>query len=113
MADNKLQAERNAEIYSKRCEGMTLRAIAELYGITTERVRQICSKERFAAISREWGHGLSREELKNALIELSKRTDIDEEKIHVLADGILCDALSNLGYYEAIEVYEQLPKWYS
>lgn len=49
--------ERNAEIVKRRNEGMTLRAIAKMYGVTAETVRQIIVREdrrkRYAQRMRE------------------------------------------------------------
>lgn len=31
---------------------------------------------------------------------------------HVAADGILCDILSQLGFYKTVEKFNDLEKWY-
>lgn len=32
---------------------------------------------------------------------------------HITADDLLCETLRLLGYGELVDVYEQIPKWYS
>jgi hypothetical protein len=51
------------------------------------------------------------EEYKQKLEAL--QDDPDTEKVHAVADGILCELLRNLGYGEVVDVYEQLDMWYA
>lgn len=37
----------------------------------------------------------------------------DIEAVHIEADEILCEFLSELGYMEIVEAYEELYKWYA
>lgn len=39
--------------------------------------------------------------------------DPDTEKVHAVADGILCELLRDLGYGEVVDAYEQLDMWYA
>jgi hypothetical protein len=41
------------------------------------------------------------------------QNDPDTEKVHAVADGILCELLRNLGYGEVVDAYEQLDMWYA
>lgn len=36
-----------------------------------------------------------------------------EYETHKLADEILCELLTELGYGEWVKLWEQVPKWYS
>ena len=38
---------------------------------------------------------------------------LKDESDHYEADLLLCDLLEKLGYAEVVEVYKELPKWYS
>ena len=37
----------------------------------------------------------------------------DEEAVHDVMDGIMCDLLRQLGYGEGIDIFENTPKWYA
>jgi hypothetical protein len=37
----------------------------------------------------------------------------DREAAHILADGLLCQLLTHLGYTEVVEAYEKIDKWYA
>ena len=37
----------------------------------------------------------------------------DEENWHVIADGLLCDALEELGFSETVKAFDDIPKWYA
>lgn len=39
--------------------------------------------------------------------------EIGEEMIHVKADELMCAVLRDLGYVKGVEIFEQMPKWYS
>ena len=41
------QADRNMEIYRKRLDGATFQAIGEEYGLSKDRIREICKREEF------------------------------------------------------------------
>jgi hypothetical protein len=41
------------------------------------------------------------------------QNESDTEKVHAVADGILCELLRNLGYGEVVDAYEQLDMWYA
>ena len=41
------------------------------------------------------------------------QNDSDTEKVHAVADGILCELLRDLGYGEVVDAYEQLDMWYA
>lgn len=43
----------------------------------------------------------------------SLQNDSDTEKVHAVADGILCELLRDLGYGEVVDAYEQLDMWYA
>jgi len=38
---------------------------------------------------------------------------MSEEPAHIAADELLCSTLRRLGYGEAVDVFEQMPKWYA
>ena len=37
----------------------------------------------------------------------------NEEILHSAADDELCDLLRELGYEEAVDIFDEMPKWYS
>ncbi len=37
----------------------------------------------------------------------------DEEKCHIEMDRLMCDYLRMLGYGEGIDIFENVPKWYT
>ena len=37
----------------------------------------------------------------------------DRERPHLIADGILCELLTELGYANIVELYNKVNKWYS
>ena len=37
----------------------------------------------------------------------------DEETAHSVADGIMCELLTALGYIDGVEEFERMPKWYA
>ena len=51
------------------------------------------------------------EELKKEMEEIAKETD--EEKRHVMADSALCHALEELGYSEAVAIFNDMDKWWA
>lgn len=51
------------------------------------------------------------EELKKEMEEIAKETD--EEIRHVMADSALCHALEELGYSEAVAIFNDMDKWWA
>lgn len=50
--------------------------------------------------------------------ELKKEMEIiaeenDQEVRHVMADSALCHALEELGYGEAVKIFDDMDKWYA
>lgn len=37
----------------------------------------------------------------------------DEEVVHIVMDGIMCDLLRSLGYGEGVDIFDETPMWYS
>jgi len=60
--------------------------------------------------SRPIRSSLTAEALK-ALIECQSLRDTEEA--HVIADRVLCDLLSELGYRDVVTEYEKVGKWYA
>lgn len=78
---------RNAEIADLRKKGMKLKEIADAYGITIERIRQICIKEKRKEEKRkEENNGELDTRLSNRLYLALKRAGIltEEELFHAL-----------------------------
>ena len=49
-----------------------------------------------------------------AMVELQKlQGDMDTEYAHGKADDILCEFLESLGYFEIVEEYNKVDKWYA
>ena len=44
---------------------------------------------------------------------LDEAAEEDTETAHSLADMCLCRILEELGFYDVVERYEQIPKWYA
>ena len=38
---------------------------------------------------------------------------IDEETRHIMADDLICEVLESLGYADGVNVFREMPKWYS
>ena len=53
------------------------------------------------------------EEFADAMRELVKKYDNDEEMFHIKADHLISVLLIALGYEEGIEIFYDQPKWYS
>ena len=50
--------------------------------------------------------------------EMKKEMEIiaeenDQEVRHIMADSALCHALEDLGYSEAIKIFDDMDKWYA
>lgn len=37
----------------------------------------------------------------------------DEEIVHSMMDGIMCETLDRLGFTEGVEIFDKTPKWYA
>ena len=37
----------------------------------------------------------------------------DEEIVHSMMDGIMCETLEKLGFTEGVEIFNEAPKWYA
>lgn len=37
----------------------------------------------------------------------------DNEAAHISADNLMCELLIQLGYEEGIQIFKDMPKWYS
>lgn len=37
----------------------------------------------------------------------------DEEIVHSIMDGIMCETLDRLGFTEGVEIFNEAPKWYA
>ena len=42
-----------------------------------------------------------------------ERSRTDEESAHYVADGLLCDLLTELGYERLVKAFNDVRKWYS
>lgn len=49
------------------------------------------------------------EEMREAL----QRYGDDEEIVHNIGDGLMCDLLRELGYGKGVDIFEDMPKWYA
>ncbi len=48
-----------------------------------------------------------------AKMQLIKETERDKEIAHIEADDLMCELLTELGYGEAVKIFEEMEKWYS
>lgn len=56
------------------------------------------------------------EEFKQAMSDAYHKyyeIEYDEELVHDVIDGVMCELLRSLGYGEGIDIFENTPKWYS
>ena len=37
----------------------------------------------------------------------------DEEIVHSMMDGIMCETLEKLGFEKGVEIFNEAPKWYA
>lgn len=37
----------------------------------------------------------------------------DEEIVHSMMDGIMCETLEKLGFAKGVEIFNEAPKWYA
>lgn len=45
--------------------------------------------------------------------EAYKKYGDDEEIVHSMMDGIMCETLDRLGFTEGVEIFNEAPKWYA
>ena len=45
--------------------------------------------------------------------EVYKKYGDDEEIVHSMMDGIMCETLEKLGFAEGVEIFNEAPKWYA
>lgn len=48
-----------------------------------------------------------------AMRRLNKKYYDDPEEMHYYADMLMCELLTELGYNEGVEIFKEMPKWYS
>ena len=52
-----------------------------------------------------------RENFLRKMVEL--QSDNDGELAHIVADRLLCDLLTDLGYGDLVKEYDKIGKWYA
>nr|DAR20779.1 MAG TPA: hypothetical protein [Caudoviricetes sp.] len=45
--------------------------------------------------------------------EAYKKYGDDEEIVHSMMDGIMCETLDRLGFTEGVKIFNEAPKWYA
>ena len=45
--------------------------------------------------------------------EAYKKYGDDEEIVHSVMDGIMCETLEKLGFAKGVEIFNEAPKWYA
>ena len=45
--------------------------------------------------------------------EAYKKYGDDEEIVHSMMNGIMCETLEKLGFTEGVEIFNEAPKWYA
>lgn len=48
-----------------------------------------------------------------AMREAYKKYGDDEEIVHSMMDGIMCETLEKLGFAEGVGIFNKAPKWYA
>lgn len=48
-----------------------------------------------------------------AMREAYQKYGDDEEIVHSVMDGIMCETLEKLGFTEGVEIFDEAPKWYA
>lgn len=48
-----------------------------------------------------------------AMREAYQKYRDDEEIVHSMMDGIMCETLDRLGFTEGVEIFNEAPKWYA
>lgn len=56
---------------------------------------------------------MTKQEYINHMKEIVKMSHGDPEAGHCMADALLMRLLSDLGYGDLVDLYEQVEKWYS
>ena len=49
----------------------------------------------------------------NAMREAYRAYGDDEELVHGVMDGIMCETLDRLGFTEGVKIFDEAPKWYA
>lgn len=50
---------------------------------------------------------------KEEMQEAYKKYGDDEEIVHSMMDGIMCETLEKLGFAEGVGIFNEAPKWYA
>jgi len=53
------------------------------------------------------------EEFLKQMLELKAKRASDSEMLHIDADELLSDMLTELGYGEGVDVFDSMTKWYA
>lgn len=53
------------------------------------------------------------DEFLHEMLLLKEKCNDDEEQFHIDADNLLCNVLAELGYGDGIQIFQNMPKWYS
>lgn len=48
-----------------------------------------------------------------AMREAYQKYGDDEEIVHSVMDGIMCETLEKLGFAKSVEIFNEAPKWYA
>ena len=48
-----------------------------------------------------------------AMQEAYRKYGDDEEIVHSVMDGIMCETLEKLGFAKGVEIFDETPKWYA
>ena len=48
-----------------------------------------------------------------AMREAYQKYRDEEEIVHSMMDGIMCETLDRLGFTEGVEIFNEAPKWYA
>ena len=48
-----------------------------------------------------------------AMQEAYQKYGDDEETVHSMMDGIMCETLDSLGFTEGVGIFNEAPKWYA
>lgn len=48
-----------------------------------------------------------------AMQEAYQKYGDDEETVHSMMDGIMCETLDSLGFTEGVGIFDEAPKWYA
>jgi hypothetical protein len=53
------------------------------------------------------------EEFKDKMKEIYNNDGGDHERSHSVADDLMCEVLSSLGYDDGVQIYAKLERWYA